>query len=62
MKIFKYQGSALTGGLPGEKVVLGGFEWTVTEQGHLECDVEEEQEVISESLIAQSFLSEQVEE
>lgn len=62
MKIFKYQGSVLTGGRPGETVILGGLNFTVTEQGHLECDVAEEQEPIAEILISQSFISEQVEE
>lgn len=33
--LFLYQGSALTGGSPGDIVSLHGLSWTVTEQGHL---------------------------
>ena len=39
MKIQKYQGQTVTGGEPGEQVEWEGLEWTVTEQGHLVCDV-----------------------
>lgn len=42
MTLLKYQGAALTSGLPGDTVVWSGILWTITDQGHLVSDVAED--------------------
>lgn len=55
MKLFKYQGSILTGGVGGDIVSLAGFDWVVTDQGHLVCDVPSDREEEAQTLLFDAF-------